>query len=140
MRAAIVSGQQPAQLVVGPAVRTHGPLHLARVYEHPLPHGSRFLVERLWPRGVRREGLGLDGWLRDAAPSTELRRWFSHRPERWEEFRRRYRTELAAEPDALAPLLQALPRGPVVLLFAARDREHNSAVVLAAHLEELVAK
>lgn len=140
MRIANVSGKRPAELVVAHAEPAHGRVQLARVYDHPLPDGARFLVERLWPRGVSREGLGLDGWLPDVAPSTELRRWFAHRPERWMEFRRRYRTELAANLGALAPLLEAASRGPVVLLYAARDRERNSAVVLADQLARLAAE
>jgi uncharacterized protein YeaO (DUF488 family) len=99
-----------------------------------LPEGRRFLVERLWPRGVRREDLELDDWLRQVAPSTELRRWFGHDPERWEEFRRRYATELDASPDAWQPLLDAARTGPVVLLFSARDEEHNNAVALRDYL------
>ncbi len=119
---------------------TRGSIHLARVYDHSRPAGTRFLVERLWPRGCSRQELHLDGWLRDVAPSTDLRRWFGHRPERWEEFQRRYLAELADAADALAPLLDAASQGDVVLLYAARDRDHNSAVVLAAYLQELIAK
>jgi uncharacterized protein YeaO (DUF488 family) len=104
-------------------------VEVARVYDE-LPPGRRFLVERLWPRGVRREDLEPAEWLRDVAPSTELRRWFGHDPERWAEFRRRYTAELEAAPDAWRPLADAAATGPVVLLFSARDREHNNAVVL----------
>ena len=112
-----------------------GAIHVARVYDREsLPEGRRFLVERLWPRGVRREDLELDDWLRQVAPSTELRRWFGHDPERWEEFRRRYATELDASPDAWQPLLDAARTGPVVLLFSARDEEHNNAVALRDYL------
>jgi uncharacterized protein YeaO (DUF488 family) len=97
--------------------------------------GRRFLVDRLWPRGVRKEWLALDGWLRDVAPSTELRRWFGHDVERWPEFRRRYLAELAqASPDAVRPLLDAAREGDVTLLYSARDPEHNNAVVLREHL------
>ena len=112
-----------------------GAIHVARVYDlGTLPGGRRFLVERLWPRGVRREDLELDDWLRQVAPSTELRRWFGHDPERWEEFRRRYAAELDASPDAWQPLLDAARTGPVVLLFSARDEEHNNAVALRDYL------
>jgi uncharacterized protein YeaO (DUF488 family) len=106
---------------------------LARVHDE-LPEGRRFLVDRVWPRGVRKQDLHLDGWLRDVAPSTELRRWFGHDPDRWEEFRRRYTAELAARPEAWRPLQEAARAGDVVLLFGARDRERNNAVVLRDHL------
>jgi uncharacterized protein YeaO (DUF488 family) len=109
-------------------------IELARVYDERLPEGRRFLVDRVWPRGVRKEDLALDGWLRDAAPSTELRRWFGHDPERWEEFRRRYTEELDADPAGWRPLLEAVSAADVVLLYAAKDAEHNNAVVLRDHL------
>ena len=96
--------------------------------------GRRFLVDRLWPRGVRKESLALDGWLRDVAPSTGLRTWFGHDVDRWPEFRRRYLAELDAAPDAVRPLLDAAAEGDVTLLYAARDAEHNNAVVLREHL------
>ena len=104
-----------------------GDIEVARVYDrHAVPEGRRFLVERLWPRGVRRDDLRLEAWLRDVAPSAELRRWFGHDPQRWAEFRRRYAAELdAARSD------------PVVLLYSARDREHNNALALRDHLQEL---
>jgi uncharacterized protein YeaO (DUF488 family) len=106
-------------------------VRLSRVYDHELPHrGTTFLVERLWPRGVRREDLPLDEWAKDVAPSTELRRWFGHDPEKWPEFRRRYVQELDANPQAWQPLVDATTRGAVTLLYSSRDREHNNAVVL----------
>ncbi|MDG0026531.1 DUF488 family protein [Trinickia sp. Y13] len=95
---------------------------------------ARFLVDRMWPRGVTKDTLRLAAWVRDAAPSTELRRWFGHDPARWEEFQGRYRAELDANPQAWQPLLDAAKRGPVTLLFGARDREHNQAVVLREYL------
>jgi uncharacterized protein YeaO (DUF488 family) len=115
-------------------------VRLARVHDPDALRGPgpRFLVERLWPRGVRRADLPLDGWLRDVAPSTELRRWFGHDPARWDEFRRRYLAELAAAPEACRPLLDAARAGQVTLLYSARDREHNSAVVLREHLRTLL--
>jgi uncharacterized protein YeaO (DUF488 family) len=106
-------------------------IRIKRVYEPKARgDGRRFLVERLWPRGVAKEALAGVAWLKDVAPSTELRIWFSHRVERWPEFRRRYRQELRGEPDAWAPLVAAAKRGPVTLLYGARDRDHNGAVVL----------
>lgn len=111
-------------------------IRVKRVYEpHEPDDGKRFLVERLWPRGVRKEALALDGWLKDVAPSDALRRWFGHDPARWGEFRRRYTAELDARPAAWQPLLEAAEDGPVTLLFSARDTEHNNAVALRAYLE-----
>lgn len=110
-------------------------LQIKRVYEAPNPRdGARFLVERLWPRGLRKEALPLRAWLKEVAPSTALRRWFAHDPARWEEFRRRYAAELDAAPDAWRPLAEALRREPVTLLYSARDPAHNSAVALQAYL------
>ncbi|HVA59035.1 MAG TPA: DUF488 family protein [Mycobacteriales bacterium] len=109
--------------------------------DHPEPGlrarpaaGRVFLVERLWPRGVRRAELPIDGWTKDAAPSTELRRWFGHDPAKWVEFRRRYTRELDANPQAWASLAQAAARGQVTLLYSSRDTEHNNAVVLRDYL------
>ncbi|MCE5232851.1 MAG: DUF488 family protein [Mizugakiibacter sp.] len=92
--------------------------------------GARVLVDRLWPRGKSKEALKLDLWLRDAAPSTELRQWFGHDPAKWAEFRRRYHAELDANAAALAPLRELLGARTVTLLFAAADTEHNNAVAL----------
>jgi len=111
-----------------------GRILLARAYDDEIPAGRRFLVDRVWPRGVTKEDLHLDGWIRDAAPSTELRRWFGHDPARWEEFRRRYSAELDARPEAWAPLREAAAHGDVVLLFGAKDTEHNQAVALRDYL------
>ncbi len=99
-------------------------------------HGPRFLVERLWPRGIRKEDLPIDGWLKDAAPSTELRKWFSHDPAKWEAFRERYFRELDANPTGWGPLLEAARQGDVVLIFSSHDAEHNNAVALQDYLEE----
>jgi len=112
-----------------------GDIRIARVYDgDAVPEGSRFLVERLWPRGMRRADLQLEDWLRDVAPSTELRRWFGHDPDRWAEFCRRYAAELDAAPGAWRPLLDAARSGPVVLLYSARDQEHNNARALRDYL------
>lgn len=98
--------------------------------------GRRILVERLWPRGIKKTALDADSWLKDVAPSTELRKWFAHRVERWPEFQRRYRAELDANPDAWQPLLEASRRGTLTLLYSARDEAHNGALVLRDYLEE----
>lgn len=107
-----------------------------RVYEPPAHgDGARFLVERLWPRGLKKEALHAQAWLKEVAPSAALRRWFAHDPAKWEEFERRYFAELAERPDALEPLVEAARRGRVTLLFSARDETHNNAVALRAYLE-----
>jgi len=112
-----------------------GEIRLSRVYDRePRTDGKYFLVERLWPRGVRRADLAFDGWYKEVAPSTELRTWFAHDPAKWAEFRRRYTAELDARPDAWQPLVDALAEGDVTLLYSSRDREHNNAVVLRDYL------
>ncbi|MFP2959858.1 DUF488 domain-containing protein [Myxococcus sp. 1LA] len=98
--------------------------------------GRRFLVDRLWPRGVRKTELPLEAWLKDAAPSPELRKWFAHDPARWPEFRRRYAAELAANPAVWQPLLDAARQGTVTLVYSAHDTEHNNAAALQQFLEE----
>lgn len=113
---------------------------LKRVYEGSgRGDGTRYLVERLWPRGIKKVDLKMDTWLKDAAPSTELRRWFGHEPAKWKEFQRRYRAELDENPGAWKPLLEAAKQGNVTLLYSARDTEHNNAIVLKAYLEERLA-
>jgi len=108
-----------------------GDIGLSRVYDHkPADRGSTFLVERLWPRGVRRDDIHLDGWCKDVAPSTELRKWFSHDPAKWAEFQRRYICELDANPQAWQPLVDAARNGDVTLLYSSRDRDHDNAVAL----------
>jgi uncharacterized protein YeaO (DUF488 family) len=109
---------------------------LKRVYD-PVTStdGVRFLVERLWPRGVKKTALRIDAWLKDVAPSSELRRWFSHDPKKWSEFRRRYHDELRASVDALDPIVKAARRGRVTLLYSSHDTEHNNAVALKEYLD-----
>ena len=110
-------------------------IKLKRAYHAPARgDGTRFLVERLWPRGIRKADLPLDGWLKDVAPSTELRRWFAHDPRKWSEFRRRYGLELRRKASYLEPLVTAARRGPTTLVYSARDTEHNAAVVLRDYL------
>ena len=112
-------------------------LCIKRAYEPAAPEdGSRFLVDRLWPRGVKKETLALTSWLKDGAPSGTLRRWFGHDPERWTEFRRRYRAELKSQPTVLQPLRDALAHGMVTLVYSAHDEAHNQAVVLREYLLE----
>ena len=112
-------------------------IRLKRAYEPPSPDdGPRYLVERLWPRGVSKEAAALTAWLKDVAPSQELRKWYAHDPTRWPEFQRRYRAELADEAHraALAELRQAARRGPITFVYAAKDEERNSALVLKQFL------
>ena len=112
-------------------------VRLKRAYDDPSPEdGTRVLVDRLWPRGVSRRQARVQHWAREIAPSTELRRWFAHRPERFAEFARRYRGELRRNEDGVAALLGRLDlRRRVTLVYAAKDREHNHAVALKAYLE-----
>lgn len=106
-------------------------IRLKRVYvPAEQSDGVRILVDRLWPRGLRKSKAAIDHWLKELAPSAELRRWFGHEPRRWNEFRKRYRRELSGKADDLAELRALGRRGPVTLLFAARDEVHNEAVVL----------
>jgi uncharacterized protein YeaO (DUF488 family) len=112
-----------------------------RVYESPEPNdGTRFLVDRLWPRGIRKEALEMEAWLKDVAPSPSLRKWFGHDPDKWGEFQKRYRAELKSNPEAWHPILEAAKGGNVTLLYSARDTEHNSAVLLKSFLEEQMEK
>jgi uncharacterized protein YeaO (DUF488 family) len=98
--------------------------------------GARFLVERLWPRGVKKEDLGVEAWLKDVAPSTELREWFQHDPAKWADFRGRYFRELEKNPDVWHGLFRRARRGRVTLVYSAHDTEHNNAVALKEFLEQ----
>lgn len=110
-------------------------IRIKRVYEPAAStDGQRFLVERLWPRGLKKEALEMDAWLKDVAPSTSLRQWFGHDPERWTEFRRRYQTELNKNPTSWQPILDAAKKSTVTLLYSAHDVEHNGALVLRDYL------
>jgi uncharacterized protein YeaO (DUF488 family) len=107
--------------------------HIAvkRAYESASPEdGTRILVDRLWPRGVTKEKAALDVWVKDIAPSTELRKWFGHDPARWKEFRERYSLEVKEHAAELAHLRELARKGKITLVYAARDEEHNEALVL----------
>jgi uncharacterized protein YeaO (DUF488 family) len=106
-------------------------VRLKRAYEPPAADdGTRILIDRLWPRGVSKADAAIDEWMKDIAPSTALRKWFGHDPERWQEFRRRYRSEIQEHPDRLDRLRALARHGPITLVFAARDEAHNHALVL----------
>jgi uncharacterized protein YeaO (DUF488 family) len=108
-----------------------GNVRLKRAYEPAAEgDGTRILVDRLWPRGVAKKDAAIDRWAKDLSPSAELRKWFGHDPRRWPEFRRRYRAELRAHPEQLDELRALARLGPVTLVYAARDEEHNDAVAL----------
>ena len=112
-------------------------IRIKRTYDPPARgDGRRILVERLWPRGMKKEALAADAWMKEVAPSTELRKWFDHRVERWEEFRRRYRDELNANPDAWKPILEAGKRGTVTLLYSAHDTLTTAPSCLRDYLAE----
>jgi uncharacterized protein YeaO (DUF488 family) len=111
-------------------------IRVKRAYDELKPDdGMRVLVDRLWPRGKRREDLSITRWFRDLAPSGELRRWFAHSPERWPEFKNRYFDELDKNRAAWQPLLETARSTDVTLVYGARDREHNNAVALKDYLE-----
>jgi uncharacterized protein YeaO (DUF488 family) len=112
-------------------------IRLKRAYDPPAKDdGFRVLVDRVWPRGMTRQQLQVEDWLKDVAPSTELRRWFGHDPRRWDEFRKRYGEELAGQGEALERLVARARQGRLTLVFAAKDAQHNNAVVLKEHLEQ----
>ena len=112
-------------------------IQIKRVYDPPSrSDGTRYLVERLWPRGMSKATLAMDAWMKDVAPSTALRQWFAHDPAKWKEFTRRYRAELDAQPQAWAPIVAQAKRHRVTLLYSAHDTEHNNAVVLRDYLGE----
>ena len=109
-------------------------LKIKRVYEPPdQDDGARILVDRLWPRGLTKAKASLHLWLRDIAPSTELRKWFGHDPSKWEEFKQRFLRELTGNREQIRLLKQEMEKGPVTLVYGAKDEEHNEAVVIQEH-------
>jgi len=114
-------------------------IQIKRAYEPASKtDGARFLVERLWPRGIKKEALPLDDWLKDVAPSTELRQWFHHDPAKWQQFRKRYSRELDENPGPWERLLGRARRGRVTLVYSSHDEEHNNAVALKEFLEQKI--
>ena len=115
-------------------------IKLKRVYEGPNPSdGFRVLVDRLWPRGISKEEAHIDEWLRDIAPSTELRKWFGHDPQKWPEFQRRYRDELKSNTQSLEKLLADTAGKDITLVYASREERYNNVTVLKEVLQELIA-
>ncbi|GJQ52477.1 MAG: DUF488 domain-containing protein [Anaerolineales bacterium] len=116
-------------------------LKIKRVYEAAeKSDGTRFLVERLWPRGMKKEALKMKAWLKNVAPSADLRNWFAHDPLKWPEFQKRYQAELKANEAEWQPILDAAKEGDVTLLYSAHDTEHNNALVLQSFLEKRLKK
>ncbi|HEU4634373.1 MAG TPA: DUF488 domain-containing protein [Flavisolibacter sp.] len=106
-------------------------IKLKRVYESPAKEdGTRILVDRLWPRGLTKQKASVDIWLKEIAPSTELRKWFHHDPEKWKEFKKRYRQELKSKGEQIKVLKRELKTGTLTLVYGAKDEEHNEALVL----------
>jgi uncharacterized protein YeaO (DUF488 family) len=111
-------------------------IKIKRIYETPEKEdGFRILVDRLWPRGFTKERAAVDLWLKEIAPSTALRKWFNHIPEKWEEFKKRYRSEIRENKEALSLLKEQMKKGNVTLLYAAKDEEHNDAIILLGELK-----
>jgi len=122
--------------LAGDSERRTKMIQLKRVYDKAAPEdGKRFLVERLWPRGINKSDLRVEAWLKDVGPSTALRQWFGHDPRRWDEFRRRYFRELEKNVEACEPIHRAAERGRVTLVYSSHDTEHNNAVALREFLE-----
>ncbi len=111
-------------------------IRLKRAYsEAASDDGTRVLIDRLWPRGIAKENAHIDLWLKEIAPSTELRKWFGHEPSRWEKFRERYFHELDEHPDEVSRLRELAHSGPLTLVYGAKDEEHNDAVAIKEYLE-----
>ena len=115
-------------------------IRIKRIYEPAEKRdGRRFLVDRFWPRGIKKDAMEAEAWVKEAAPSGSLCKWFGHEPAKWNEFRRRYSRELDERPESWKPLIEAGKAGDITLLFSARDTEHNNAVALKAYLERKLA-
>lgn len=124
-------------MALPPIIEVDIMIRVKRVYDPDGPDdGFRFLVDRLWPRGMKKENLQLDGWLKDVAPSDALRHWFGHDPDKWDEFCLRYDAELKANDEAWLPLLDKARKQDITLLFGAHDIEHNNALALRSFLEK----
>jgi uncharacterized protein YeaO (DUF488 family) len=112
-------------------------IRVKRVYERPVAEdGARFLVDHLWPRGLKKEEVKVERWLKTVSPSDGLRKWFGHDPAKWKEFERRYTAELDKKPESWQPILEAARRTDIALVYSARDTEHNNAVALKGYLDK----
>jgi uncharacterized protein YeaO (DUF488 family) len=112
-------------------------IRIKRTYEvREKSDGDRYLVDRLWPRGIKKEKLAVEAWTKDVAPSNELRHWYHHDMDQWDEFRRRYFAELETNPAAWQPLLEAARAGTITLLYSAKNEDHNNAVALKEFLDK----
>lgn len=110
-------------------------IKLKRAYERPATSdGTRVLIDRLWPRGLKKADAAIDRWIKDVSPSTTLRKWFGHDPDRWQEFKKRYVAEIRKHPEPLAELRDLVREGPVTLVYSAHDELHNNALVLKSIL------
>ena len=129
-----ISGQRSSQATKAESTRMN--IKIKRVYEQPdKKDGERVLVDRLWPRGLTKAKAHVDLWLKEIAPSTELRKWFDHDPKKWQRFRGRYETEIRRKEDLIKVLEQKAREGTITLIYAARDEKHNEALVLKQFLE-----
>lgn len=118
-----------------------GEIRLKRAYDEPAKNdGRRVLIDRIWPRGVKKEDLALDDWCKEVAPSTDLRQWFDHDPERWDRFKQRYFEELADNSEAIDDLVKTAKEGRLTLVYAASEEKFNNAVALKEYLEEEMKK
>ena len=130
-----ISGQRSSRAIK--AESRNMKIKIKRVYEQPdKDDGVRILVDRLWPRGLTKEKAAVDLWLKEIAPSTELRKWFGHDPEKWKSFRGRYETEIRHNDDLIKVLKQRVREGTITLIYGARDEKHNEALVLKQFLEK----
>jgi uncharacterized protein YeaO (DUF488 family) len=111
-------------------------IKIKRVYDDPAKSdGPRFLVDHLWPRGLKKDAVKVKSWIKDVSPSNALRKWFGHDPAKWKQFQRRYFSELDRKPESWQPLMEAAKDNDITLVFGARDTEHNNALALKAYLE-----
>jgi uncharacterized protein YeaO (DUF488 family) len=116
-------------------LRRHMSIHLKRVYdEYSKEDGYRVLVDRLWPRGISKEKLHIDKWLKEIAPSNDLRKWYGHDPEKWDQFKQRYFSELQTKEPLVQELLQHIEAGPITLVYSTKETEYNNAVALKEYL------